>query len=144
METLTTIISFILLFGLISVPIILFVGLQKWNHNRYKFLTYLIVGLILTAGITFTFAWWSDYSDQLLMTNYGYDFDAMNETDRFEKVDSGNLERVRQLEIGYFGVGWPLKAIMAFVYYSPYLLIVYIVGHMITKAKRKRKNMRLT
>lgn len=99
----------------------------------------MIVGLILTAGITFTFAWWSDYSDQFLMTNYGYDFDAMNETDRFEKVDSGNLERVRQLEMGYFGVGWPLKAIMAFVFYSPYLLIVYMVGHLITKAKRKNK-----
>ena len=139
METLTTIISFILLTGLISVPIILFVGLKKWNRLRFNFLTYLIIGLILTAGITLAFAWWTDYSDQLLMNHYGYDFDAMNETDRFENVEPENLETVKKLEIGYFGIGWPLKAIMTFVFYSPYLLIVYLVGHLITKAKRKNK-----
>lgn len=100
---------------------------------------YLTIGLTVTAGITLTFAWWADYSDQLLMNNYGYDFEAMNETDRFNKVETENLEIVKQIEIGYFGVGWPLKAIMTFVFYSPYLLIVYLVGNLITKVKRKNK-----
>lgn len=139
METLTTTISIILLLGLISVPILLFVGLKKWKRLRFNFLTYLTIGLILTAGVTLIFAWWSDYSDQLLMSHYGYDFDAMNETDRFEKVGNENLEKVKQLEIGYFGIGWPLQAIMTFVFYLPYLLIVYLVGHLITKAKRNNK-----
>ena len=87
-----------------------------------------------------TFAWWADYSDQLLMSHYGYDFGAMNDAERFANVESENLERVKQLEIGHFGVGWPLKAIMVFVFYSPYLLIVYGVGQLI----RKKKNMHLT
>lgn len=139
METLTTIISFILLIGLISIPILLFVGLKKWKRLRFNFLTFLIIGLISTAGVTLIFAWWADYSDQVLMNHYGYDFDAMNETDRFEKIKTENLERVKQLEIGYFGIGWPLQAIMTFVFYSPYLLIVYLVGHFITKVKRKNK-----
>lgn len=139
METLTTTISIILLFGLISVPILLFVGLNKRKQLRFNFLTYLTIGLILTAAITLTFAWWTDYSDQLLMSHYGDDFNAMNETDQFEKVETKNLERVKQLEIGYFGIGWPLQAIMTFVFYLPYLLIVYLVGHLITKAKRKNK-----
>jgi len=136
---LTTIVSFILLIGLISVPILLFVGLKKWKRLRFNFLTYLTIGLILTAGITWTFAWWADYSDQLLIGHYGYDFDAMNETDRFEKVGAENLERVKQLEIGYFGIGWPIQAIMTFVFYSPYLLLVYLVGQLITRTKRKNK-----
>ncbi len=137
METLTIIISFILLIGLISVPILLFVGLKKWNRLKFNFLTYLTIGLILTAGITLAFAWWADYSDQLLMSHYGYDFHAMNDTERFEKVEPENLEKVKQLEIGYFGIGWPLQAIMTFVFYSPYLLIVYLIGHLITKGKNK-------
>ncbi len=139
METVRTIISIILLLGLISVPILLFVGLRKWKRQKFNFLIYLTIGLMVTAGITLTFAWWSDYSDQLLMNHYGYDFDAMNETDRFKKVETKNLEKVKQLEIGYFGVGWPLKSIITFVFYSPYLLIVYLVGHLITKVKGKNK-----
>ena len=99
-------------------------------------MAYLILALLLTARIMWTFAWWADYSDQLLMSHYGYDFDAMNDTERFANVESENLEKVKQLEIGYFGVGWSLKAIMSFVFYSPYLLIIYGVGQLIRRMKR--------
>tara|TARA_R110001592_G_scaffold106518_1_gene298983 strand:- start:1277 stop:1537 length:261 start_codon:yes stop_codon:yes gene_type:complete len=84
-----------------------------------------------------TFVWWVDYSDRLLMSHYGYDFDAMNDNRRFVNVEPENFEKVKQLEIGYFGIGWPLKAIMTFVFYSPYLLIVYLVGQLIRRTKRK-------
>ncbi|MFD0976986.1 hypothetical protein [Salinimicrobium gaetbulicola] len=139
METIVTIISIILLLPLLSVPVLLFIGIKKWKRPKVNFPTYLMIGLIITAVISGTFAWWADYSDQLLMIHYGYDFDAMNDTDRFENVVLQNLERVKQLEIGYFGIGWPLQAIMTFVFYSPFLVIVYLVGHLITKAKRKNK-----
>lgn len=133
----TTIISSILLIGLISVPILLFVGIRKWSSLKFDFRTYLIFGLIITAGIMWTFVWWVDYSDRLLMSHYGYDFDAMNDNRRFVNVEPENFEKVKQLEIGYFGIGWPLKAIMTFVFYSPYLLIVYLVGQLIRRTKRK-------
>ena len=139
METLITVTLIVLLLGLILVPILVFIGVKKWNPLKYSFLTYLISGLILTAGIMWTFAWWADYSDQLLMSHYGYDFDAMNDTERYVNVESENLVKVKQLEIGYFGIGWPLKAIMSFVFYSPYLLIVYGVGQLIRRMKRKNK-----
>ena len=140
MEILTIIISIALLIGLISTPILLFYGVKKWSLIKFDFLTYLILGIIITAGITWTFAWWADYSDQLLMSHYGYDFDAMNDTERFGKVQNENLEKVKQLEIGYFGIGWPLKAIMTYIFYAPYLLIVYLIGQFIRKVKRKRNN----
>jgi len=103
-------------------------------------LTYLILGLVITAGITLTFAWWADYSDQLLLSHYGYDLDAMNDSERYGYVKSEDLEKVKQIEIGYFGIGWPLKAIMTYVFYSPYLLIVYLTGIIIRKMKQKRNN----
>lgn len=137
METLTTAVSIILLLGWITVPILLFIGIKKLKRLKFDFMVFLIIGLIVTAVISWTFAWWADYSDQLLMSHYGYNFDAMNETERFEKVKIENFERVKQLEIEYFGIGWPLKAIMTFVFYSPYLPIVYLVGQIIT---RKGKN----
>lgn len=139
METLTTIISFLLLFGLISVPILLFVVIKKWHQLNFEFMIYyFIIGVILTAGIIWVFTWWLDYSNQLLMSYYGYDFNAMNDTVRFKNIEHENLERVKQLEIGYFGVGWPLKAIMFFVLYSPYLLIVYLGGQLLCRVKKEK------
>jgi hypothetical protein len=140
MKALITIISIALIIGLISTPIFLFYVVKKLSLTKFNFLTYLTLGVIITAGITLVFAWWADYSDQLLMSHYGYDFDAMNDTERFGKVQGDKLEKVKQLEIGYFGIGWPLKAIMSYVFYSPYLLIVYLVGQSIKRMKLKKSN----
>lgn len=137
METLTFVISIILLIGLISSPIILFIKLRK---SMFNFWTYLGLGLVITAGITLTFAWWADYSDKLLLNHYGYDFEAMNDFERYGNVKSENLEKVKQIETGYFGIGWPLKAIMTYVFYSPYLMIVYLIGVSFRKLKVKRNN----
>jgi hypothetical protein len=137
METLTFIISITLLLGLILSPILLYLKLKKF---KFSFLTYLILGLAITAGITLTFAWWADYSDQLLLSHYGYDLDAMNDSERYGNVKREDLEKVKQIEIGYFGIGWPLKAIMTYVFYSPYLLIVYLIGITIRKMKQKKNN----
>jgi len=143
MEVLSTVISIILLFGLIGAPILLFVGIQKMNRVKFKFLIYLILGSIITSGITLTFAWWIDTSNQLLLSHYGYDYYAMNETERFAKVADENLKRVKELEISLLGVGWPVKAIMTFVFYSPYLLIVYLIGLLICRMKGKKMHLTL-
>lgn len=135
METLLNIISLILLLALITVPVLLFIGVKKWNPLKFDFLIYLILGLIITAGITWTYAWWADFSNQLLMSHLGYNFEAMNEAERYSKVANENMERVKQLEIGHFGIGWPLKAIITFELYSPYLLIIYFIGQLIRRRK---------
>jgi hypothetical protein len=62
------------------------------------------------------------------MGHYRYSFDAITHTEGFENITTENPERVKQLEIEYFGIGWPLKAIMMFVLYLPYLPIVYLIG----------------
>lgn len=88
---------------------------------------YLVLGIIITAGITLTFAWRATYSDELLLSHYGYDLNAMNDLERYGNIKSEDLEKVKQIEISYFGIGWPLKAIMTYVFNSPYLLIVYLI-----------------
>ncbi|WP_224997086.1 hypothetical protein [Cesiribacter sp. SM1] len=141
MKFLTTTISIILFLGLISSPIILFLRMQKWKGLKYGFLSYMIIALIITAGITWIFAWWAHYSDQLLLSHYGYDFDAMNDTERFSKVADENMDRVKRLEMGYFGIGWPLKAIMTFMIYSPYLLLAYPIGQLIRRKIIKKQHL---
>ncbi len=135
MEFLTFVTSIVLLIGLILSPILLFIKLGK---SKLSFSTYLILGFVITLGITLTFAWWADYSDKLLLNHYGYDLNAMNDFERYGNVKSENLEKVKQIEISYFGIGWPLKAIMTYIFYSPYLIIIYLIGIKFRKIKQKR------
>ena len=71
----------------------------------------------------------------MLLAHYGYNIGAMNETERYGQVAAENLERVRSLETSVMGIGWTLKAMMGYIVYIPYLLIVYFVS----KAIRPRK-----
>ncbi|GGK72229.1 hypothetical protein ACD591_05305 [Rufibacter glacialis] len=137
MEILTTIVSFILLSGLLGSPFLILFTLNKRNI-RFKLLAYLTYGIMVTIFITFTFAWWVDASNQILLSHYGYNFDGWNETERLAKVGEENLTRVERIKISMLGIGWPLKAIMGYIFYSPYLLLVYLIDYTLKKNKKER------
>jgi hypothetical protein len=138
METLVTIVSLLLIIAVIASPIVILIGLKRLHVKNYKFLAYLAVGAIVTSVLTFIFGWWSGASNQILLCHYGYDLDAMDYTGRFSNVSAENLERVKQLEMRLMGVGWPLKSIMMFVFYAPYILMVYLVVYLIAKSMRAK------
>jgi len=136
MEILTKIIFFILLGALISSPFLILYGLKRRNV-KYKLIAYLSFGILTTAVIALTIAWWTDTSNQILLSHYGYDFEAMNETERFSKVTAENIERVKSLEISKMGIGWPIKALITYVFYAPYLLLVYLIVYLFKRHKNK-------
>lgn len=136
MEFLVTAIALTLLVGLLISPILLLRFINRTNI-KYKFVSYLTIGVFLAALITIVFAWWAYISDLLLLKHYGYDIDGMNETEFYGKVLPENLDKVKSLETSIMGIGWPLKAIMIFVFYSPYLLIIYGVTYQIRQKTRK-------
>jgi len=138
MEILIGIITFLLLVGLIICPILLLRQINK-TKIKFKFITYLTLGLILTAIIAFVFAWWAYTSDLILLKHYGYNIDGMNETEFYGKVLPENMDKVKSLETSIMGIGWPLKAILTFVFYSPYLFIVYFIVYLIEKKLNKLK-----
>ena len=133
MEALRILISSALLLALAITPIALYVILNRPGRTKPGFITYLIPGLILVVFCSLAFAWWMDYSDQLLMSHYGYDFQAMNDIDRFKEVKPENLQRVQVLESRYFGIGWPLRAIVLMAFSIPYLGLIYLIGRFITR-----------
>jgi hypothetical protein len=137
MEILIRIISFSLIIALVVSPIIILIGLKRLKIKKYIFLTYLTLGIFITAIIALTFGWWLDYSNEMLLSHYGYDFDAMNDKERFSNVMPRNWDKVKSLEVSMMGIGWPLKTIMTFSVYSPYLLFIYVVAFLI-QWNRKR------
>ena len=136
MEFLVTAISLTLLVGLLISPILLLRFINRTNI-KYKFISYLTIGVFLTALLTIVFAWWAYTSDLLLLKNYGYNIDGMNETEFYGNVLPEKMDKVKSLEKSIMGIGWPLKAIMTFVFYSPYLLIIYGMTYVIGRKRRK-------
>lgn len=137
MEILVTTINLALLSGLLICPILLLRFINRKNI-KYKFISYLSIGIVLAVIVVFAFAWWSDTSNLLLLKHYGYNINGMNEKEFYGKVLPENMEKVKSLEISIMGIGWPLKAIMAFMFYSPYLLIVYGVRYFFYRTKNKK------
>jgi len=136
MQILIIAISFILLGGLLLSPIFLLRLLNRTNI-KYKFIAYLIIGASLKAFIAFIFAWWGDTSNDLLLKHYGYNFDGWSEEERCGKVAPEDLEKVKSLVTSRMGISWPLKAIMSYIFYSPYLLIVYVATYLIGRIKKE-------
>lgn len=132
MEIITIIITLLLFVGLVLSPILIIRWLHKQNVT-HKFISYFLIGLITTAALTLTLAWWVDTSNMMLLTNYGYNIDGMNDMERYGQVTDENMEQVKSLETSIMGIGWPLKAMIGYVVYIPYFLIVYLVNKIIRK-----------
>lgn len=136
METITTIISLAFFIGLVLSPILIIGVLNKLNI-RFKFIVYLTFGILITVIITLAFAWWLDKSNNMLLTHYGYNIDGMNESEVYGQVAPENKDRVKSLEKSIMGIGWPLKALMTYVVYLPYFLIVYYASHAMRTNRKK-------
>src|SRR3954469_20740776 len=117
MEILFKIATFTLLFLIIASPVFVIYTLQKLNL-RQRFITYIISGIVITFVLTIILGWWSSFSNNLLLTHYGFDFEAMNDAERFENVTAENLEHVKILQRNMLGVGWPLKVLMSYTLFS--------------------------
>jgi hypothetical protein len=72
----------------------------------------------------------------MLLAYYGYNLDGMNETEYYSQVAGENMERVKSLETNIMGIGWPLKAIITFLIYIPYLFIVYLIAYRVQKNRK--------
>jgi hypothetical protein len=135
MEAIVTVITLLFLIVLILSPIVLIRFVNKLNI-RFKFIVFLIIGLVLMFSINFVFAWWSYTSDMILLKYYGYNIDGMSEQEFYGNVLPENMEKVRSLEISIMGIGWPLKAILSSIFYSPFLLLVYFLNYLTSRIKK--------
>jgi hypothetical protein len=139
-EILVDAINILLLLLLVSSPIIIVRFLNK-STIKFKFISYFTIGLFVTAIIILFFAWWSATSKIILLKHYDAYFfnpDSNSYQVSYEKVSAENSERVKSLETGIMGIGWPLKAIFMFVCFLPILVIVYSFNNLIVKIKKDK------
>ncbi|MEY2739795.1 MAG: hypothetical protein RL259_1704 [Bacteroidota bacterium] len=129
MEIIITTISLLIFIALVISPIIILKLVNK-SKNKFKFITYVTIGLIVIAIISLIFGWWNDKSTIILLEHYnGYNINPDSNSGQvyYDAVLPENIDRVKELERSHMGIGWPLKSIFLFVLSSPYLLIVHFV-----------------
>lgn len=141
MEIILNTISLLFFVGLILSPIFI-LRLVKKSDMKPKFISYLTIGFVVTAMIALIMAWWDDESTIILLRHYDgywYNPDSDGYQVDYENVLPENIDKVKTLEIKHMGIGWPLKAIMTFIFYSPYLFIVYCLNYLISGIIRRKK-----
>ena len=135
MEITITIITLLIFGGLLLSPLIIF-KLLKNTNSKFVFVLYMTIGIFFTAIISLIFGWWTHKSNVFLLEYYnGYHINPDSNSGQiyYETVLPKNMERVKELEKSYMGIGWPLKSIFLFVFFLPYLLIAYFVKYLIDK-----------
>ena len=136
MDSLISFFTIVLLLILVLFPIIIVLKLNQIKNKKIYIIS-LILSLLVAFGLVFLIAWWGDFSDKILLSNYGYDFEAMNNIERYLNVSKENFEKVKELERSMGGIGWPLKAILSyFVFYLPYFLVVHLFYYFMKKIIR--------
>lgn len=138
MENLNTSLKFVFLIVLIISPILLLNKLYKRNLKTL-FISYITTAIAVTFVLVLIMAWWSHFSIDLLLSHYGYNSNLLTETERLQPVAAENLDRVKTLYSTRMGIGWPLKAILFYIFYSPYLLIVYFGCYFYKKSKLNKQ-----
>lgn len=137
MEILVPTISFLIL-GLLLISPWIILKFLKEKQEVLRFLLFILWSIPSFFILMLIFAWWGDYSTGILLEYYGYELnlDTVSENN-FENVLPENIEKVKSLRISYMGIGWPLKAIIGAIYYSPYLLFVFLIRNILVWVKNK-------
>jgi len=140
MEVILKIISVLLFFILLLVPVLI-LKFQIKPNTKFKLIKYLLKGIFISFFLSLVFSWWNDKTNEILLHYYDafvYDPDVNEYKISYDKVLSDNLDKVKILEVSYMGIGWTLKSIFVFIIYFPYLLIIYLIYHLINLDRNKK------
>ena len=117
---------------------ILDVGKMLMKKNKVTFVKFILIYLATSTFICVISAWWMcEGGNNLLLKNYGITEYAMGEEERYQNVKPENIKRAKEIYESMFGIGWPLRAIMTYIFYLPYLIFGYLIYYFIQKKTQK-------
>ncbi len=139
MVTIIDTISFIVIIFMFSFPFLL-----KWylsKKNKLNFFKYASIGLLSATIICLLTTWWVDEeSKNLTLKFYGFqENDAFDFGDALKSVRQEYKKEAEEIYNSMFGIGWPLKAIFMYLYYSIYMLVAYPISKGLKKVYNKAK-----
>ena len=102
-----------------------------------KYLMILILAFFIVDGILLLmFFGMDDYSTKWLMEYYGYDLDGMSESECYRNVEPGDRVMVEGMLSHIMGIGWPLRAVFAYVIIIPFQIILSFIEYYVIRHKK--------
>ncbi|MEO1622438.1 MAG: hypothetical protein AAFU53_15575 [Cyanobacteria bacterium J06632_3] len=92
----------------------------------YSFLKTNLISIPVLFAIVFLGAYLADIYPLIQLNFMGFDFQGMNETERMLNVNPVHRDAAAELYGSIFGIGWPLKAIFAMLFVTPYPSAVWV------------------
>ena len=143
MELIFDAIFFIIIVIGISIPFFTYAFRNKLNikNSILKFGIFFFLNLIIVGILTLILTYWSEeISKNIILENYGFNFDGMNDSEYYQNVKSENITRITEIRNSMFGIGWPLKAIFVFLFFSlPYIFLSTLALNIIEYNKKKKE-----
>lgn len=126
-----------LLVGIIGFLLpLLFVPLLQGGKDVMRFV---VTTMIFSGILCLTLLWWDDASTWWLMEYYGWDPNGMCDSEYYQNVAECDRARVQKLWNHNMGVGWPVKAFLAYLFLLPLQLILSAMVFFIIKHYRTNK-----
>ena len=99
-----------------------------------KYLMILILSYFIVDGIfLLMFFGMDDYSTKWLMEYYGYNLDGMSESECYRNVELGDRVMVEGMLSHIMGIGWPLRAVFAYVLIIPFQIILSFIEYCVIR-----------
>ena len=129
-ELLLGIPTLIIILLIIFTPIFVYQTLTFSIRNKFvNILTTFIFSLLISIVFTFVVTYYSaEFSINLLLQKFGYNENGMNDVEYFRNVSSENVAKLKEIRNLQMGIGWPLRAMFACVFYTlPMNAIVSVI-----------------
>ncbi len=98
------------------------------------YLMILILSFIIVDGIfLLVYFGWDDYSTKWLMEYYGYNLDGMCERECYRDVKPSDRVMVEGMLSHIMGIGWPLRAVFAYVLIIPFQIILSFIEYCVIR-----------
>ena len=139
MQFLFSVISLAIFISILYTPFLLFRVIYFSQKIESKFTTYFILAIIITFTLCMTWGWWeSDFTYYYFLNHYGYDFNTECEEDAFNNVLQENKQFVKDLINSEMGIGWPLRVVLSYAFFPPFLLLFYIIKAVRVERKKDK------
>jgi hypothetical protein len=141
MEHFATFTYFLIFILIIVHPFIVYRFLMK--KNKVTFVKFILISLATSTFLCVISTWWiCEGGNNLLLKNYGITEYAIGDTERYQNIKPENIKRAKEIYESMFGIGWPLRAIMTYKFYLPYLIFGYLVCYFIQKKTQKHDSIK--
>lgn len=114
---------------------LLFVPLLQ---RKKDVMIFAVTTMVFSGILCLLLSWWDDASTWWLMEYYGWDPNGMCDSEYYQNVAECDRARVQKLWNHNMGVGWPVKAFIAYLFIWPLQMILSAIEFLVIKCYRER------